>query len=1039
MEKCKILLLAAIFLVSSSTAQASECGSCSECIEKLAGDSGKVLLNQNILNQTGNCIVFTGNNTVFDCKGHLIAGNSPFDLGEFGIKVTGSNNTITNCTIGYFWYGIWIDSSSNNKIRSNNLYLNGYGGLILTDSDYNEIYANNLSFNSYGLGFLNSNFSTVKSNKACGNLVSDIWQEGDKGNNVGYSNWCYNTHNWNDAGTKDCTYLCCIVPTDNLKINKNTIFCESSYHLNDSGSAGVIIINSHGVTLDCNNASLLGNGNGVGILNNGFDDVVIENCNVSGYDVGISVENAANNTLHSNVLFENDIYGIFLNKVASSQLDSNVESYSREGIHIQNSVHNRLLNNQACANEEFDIRNEGRNIGERNTCDSAKNWNDKDTEGCRYACEICRDSDHDNACDTQDNCPFMPNSNQKDSDGDGIGDVCDNCVNTPNPDQADYLDIDNVGDACDNCWHQKNPNQADTDGDCGEFKKNPTYWDGVKWIKDPSCGDKCDNCPISYNPLQKDSDGDGVGDICDNCPGLQNRLQGDVDGDGVGDACDCDDGIRGRYETNWDCGGICGPCSLCKVYNLPSEFDWRDWRGKNWMSPVKDQGSCGSCWAHSAIAVVEARYNIENDDPSMSGIDLSEQYLVSGRKGGGDCMAGGWNYKALKEIRDGGVVNESCYPYLSVSCVPVTHDKNCLSLPDAKCEFNKDTKTYKITYCLSSCWNSTDSYCSNPSYLDGVCSNWKNDLWTVKQYVKVNPSMDDIKRALLCYGPLSICSSNWGHCVLLVGWNDSMIFSDWNTSGGWIQKNSYGIGYGLKGYGYLPYDHPYTDFVNETFYVTGVELASTPKPVVEEFFESQRPFSAKNPAAVYCLGLGYEYRVESTPEGEKGVCVLPDGKEVEGWELLRGEAADEFSYCAKEGYEQKTVKSWQKCSHLAAEKCAVCVVGDEEVEVTKLMELSFKESVCGDGVCGVPENPENCPADCKESSVTVEPTEPTAQSPTSGTPKPSYPPQSPASTPTSTPSAKPLNPLPSPFEGLLTAGILLVVAFFIRRNNKNKD
>lgn len=84
-----------------------------------------------------------------------------------------------------------------------------------------------------------------------------------------------------------------------------------------------------------------------------------------------------------------------------------------------------------------------------------------------------------------------------------------------------------------------------------------------------------------------------------------------------------------------------------------------DWTISGKVSPVKNQGNCGSCWAFSAVATLESFALFKSQV-----VDLSEQQLVdcSGKYGNQGCN-GGFNYQALAYVQSNGITTTVAYAY----------------------------------------------------------------------------------------------------------------------------------------------------------------------------------------------------------------------------------------------------------------------------------------------------------------------------------------------------------------------------------------
>ncbi|GLT46938.1 hypothetical protein SLA2020_206640 [Shorea laevis] len=123
-------------------------------------------------------------------------------------------------------------------------------------------------------------------------------------------------------------------------------------------------------------------------------------------------------------------------------------------------------------------------------------------------------------------------------------------------------------------------------------------------------------------------------------------------------------------------------------YDLPDSIDWRQ---KGAVTPIKDQGQCGSCWAFSAVAAVEGVNRIKTGKL----ISLSEQELVDcDVKNGNQGCNGGLMENAFEFIMKNGLTTEDDYPYngLDGSCDEQKVKRHSVTINGFKTVKNNETR-----------------------------------------------------------------------------------------------------------------------------------------------------------------------------------------------------------------------------------------------------------------------------------------------------------------------------------------------------------
>jgi C1A family cysteine protease len=234
---------------------------------------------------------------------------------------------------------------------------------------------------------------------------------------------------------------------------------------------------------------------------------------------------------------------------------------------------------------------------------------------------------------------------------------------------------------------------------------------------------------------------------------------------------------------------------------LPASYDLRN---LSKLTPVKDQGNCGTCWAFATYGSLESYF-----EPGET-LDFSENDLACNHGFDWDKCNDGGNIDVATAYlaRWAGPVNEADYPYdpgstcSGASGLTVRkHVQNVVYLPSrASATDNSDIKQAVMDYgavYVSFYWASGYYNSSKKSYYDYATAPYNN------------------------------------HAVCIVGWDDN--YSRYNFSrvptanGAFIVRNSWGADWGESGYFYISYydkNLGYSDYGYDAAAVTAEPVAN---------------------------------------------------------------------------------------------------------------------------------------------------------------------------------------------------------------------
>jgi len=204
---------------------------------------------------------------------------------------------------------------------------------------------------------------------------------------------------------------------------------------------------------------------------------------------------------------------------------------------------------------------------------------------------------------------------------------------------------------------------------------------------------------------------------------------------------------------------------------LPASYDARD---DGIVTPAKNQGSCGSCWAFASVGAFESHLLKQF---GFGPTDLSEQQQVSCNLSMSGCCGGSSSSPRYWETE--GPIYEACFPYAEsgTSC-PTQRTVACSAASGCTQLSTRVTNWHTVS--ATAAQFKTSLYNDGPSY-------WRFNVYSDFNTFWNSGSPGDVYVSKSGYSFLG------GHAVLLIGWNDA--------KGAYLCKNSWGTNNGPNGDG----------------------------------------------------------------------------------------------------------------------------------------------------------------------------------------------------------------------------------------------